>query len=131
MWKLKNLGPIFKPPTPTYLPATSPTRGPHRHCDRNTEWRCGSGECVPLYSRCDLNRNCRDGSDERNCRKFMLLFNFCFPFQILSLTKTLQNPFKWTWNFSFFIIFVVFFKFWKKMGVDVLGICSIVKMVLA
>lgn len=52
---------------------TRPTRPPQtRDCHRNAEWKCGSGECIPLYARCNVQYDCRDGSDERSCRKFFL-----------------------------------------------------------
>lgn len=35
-----------------------------------TQLRCGSGECLPLGQRCDLQLNCQDGSDEDNCGMF-------------------------------------------------------------
>ncbi|KAG8199828.1 hypothetical protein JTE90_000916 [Oedothorax gibbosus] len=31
------------------------------------EWRCGSGECIDHTSRCNMKRDCRDNSDEKNC----------------------------------------------------------------
>ena len=36
-------------------------------CDEIGEWTCGDGSCIPLASKCDGQRQCRDGSDEQNC----------------------------------------------------------------
>jgi len=36
-------------------------------CDAETQFRCGSGECKPLCTRCDGRRDCADSSDEFNC----------------------------------------------------------------
>ncbi|VBB34591.1 unnamed protein product [Acanthocheilonema viteae] len=37
-----------------------------RQCPE-TFWECGSGECVPLETRCDGLQACSDGSDEMHC----------------------------------------------------------------
>lgn len=34
------------------------------------EFRCGSGECVRLTWKCDRDPDCKDKSDEADCRKF-------------------------------------------------------------
>jgi len=44
-------------------------------------YRCGSGECVAGKLLCDGMWNCRDGSDERNCRLSGILFLFRFKIQ--------------------------------------------------
>ncbi|XP_069502497.1 SCO-spondin-like [Ambystoma mexicanum] len=31
------------------------------------QFRCGTGECLPYYKKCDLQQDCQDGSDEANC----------------------------------------------------------------
>jgi len=36
-------------------------------CDAETQFRCDSGECKPLCTRCDGRRDCADSSDEFNC----------------------------------------------------------------
>ena len=33
------------------------------------QFSCVSGECVHLERRCDLQKDCADGSDERDCGK--------------------------------------------------------------
>lgn len=47
------------PPPPTQPPAC-----------RDDEFTCGDGACIPASRRCDRRRDCRDASDEANCRKF-------------------------------------------------------------
>lgn len=70
--------PPFRPTRPTL--ATTTTRmylPPRAHCSRD-EWLCNSGECIPLRAHCDGNYDCRDYSDERSCRKFMICTFFAF-----------------------------------------------------
>ena len=44
----------------------------------STEFRCSNGQCVSSrFSRCTGFRTCTDGSDERNCSKFLIYFD-CF-----------------------------------------------------
>ena len=39
----------------------------------STEFRCSNGQCVSSrFSRCTGFRTCTDGSDERNCSKFLI-----------------------------------------------------------
>ncbi|CAG9532239.1 unnamed protein product [Cercopithifilaria johnstoni] len=44
-----------------------------RRCPENF-WECGSGECVPLETRCDGLQACSDGSDEMHCGLNFALF---------------------------------------------------------
>lgn len=65
---------------------TRPTRPPQtRDCHRNAEWKCGSGECIPLYARCNVQYDCRDGSDERSCRKFFFILRHIFSYYYYNL----------------------------------------------
>ena len=36
-------------------------------------FRCSNRQCIRSSDRCDGNRDCTDGSDERNCSKFLVL----------------------------------------------------------
>ena len=36
-------------------------------------WKCANGICVPSLYVCDGEDNCGDGSDERNCRKLVIM----------------------------------------------------------
>ena len=40
-------------------------------CDP-TYFRCRNSHCIPGRWRCDNDRDCFDGSDEKNCRKYNL-----------------------------------------------------------
>ena len=48
----------------------TPTR-PRPRCYSN-EWQCNSGECIPMSALCDARSDCRDDSDEDNCRKLLI-----------------------------------------------------------
>lgn len=39
------------------------------------QFSCASGECVHLNHRCDLQRDCADGSDEKDCSKIWSMFS--------------------------------------------------------
>ncbi|KAK3550975.1 hypothetical protein QTP70_011460 [Hemibagrus guttatus] len=60
-------GPTGQPGSST-LPPITPTRRPlvPSPCSAK-QFTCGSGECVRLEKKCDLHKDCADGSDERNC----------------------------------------------------------------
>ena len=36
-------------------------------CDGDTDFSCSDGTCVPIVNRCDLVKDCSDGSDEMDC----------------------------------------------------------------
>ena len=58
-------------------------------CDESSEFRCDSGRCITKTARCDRQKHCRDGSDERGCgNPLPLLINCWFTLIILSLIKT-------------------------------------------
>ena len=40
---------------------------------RSGEFQCVNGDCIPESERCDDKYDCRDRSDEENCRKFLSL----------------------------------------------------------
>lgn len=46
-----------------------------RTCDSHTEFTCNNGRCISLQYVCNGVNNCYDNgtSDERNCRKFILI----------------------------------------------------------
>ncbi|XP_015209797.2 SCO-spondin [Lepisosteus oculatus] len=56
-----------RPPIPTVPvgPEIRPTPVPHP-CSAK-QFLCGTGECVHLDRRCDLQNDCQDGSDEKDC----------------------------------------------------------------
>ena len=37
-----------------------------------TEYACKDGSCVPMVERCDGKTNCKDASDEENCKYIYL-----------------------------------------------------------
>lgn len=46
------------------------TVGPDYRCDNHTEFACRTNyRCVPLWSVCNGQNDCRDNSDEQECRK--------------------------------------------------------------
>ncbi|KAG5268284.1 hypothetical protein AALO_G00210820 [Alosa alosa] len=52
-------------PTPIPTPVTPVPPGPSPCSDK--QFTCSSGECVHLDKRCDLHKDCADGSDEADC----------------------------------------------------------------
>ena len=44
-------------------------------CDQDTEYTCRDGQCVPLVYRCNGRVECRDSSDESNCRELFYFLN--------------------------------------------------------
>ena len=40
----------------------------YRSCSAG-QFICDTGKCIPQHWRCDRDDDCRDGSDERGCRK--------------------------------------------------------------
>ena len=49
------------------------------------QFRCGSGECIPLSQKCDRSIDCIDQSDEKECGEFQFL-SYC-AFQFLSYAR--------------------------------------------
>ena len=41
-------------------------------CDPSVEFTCDIGQCISIDQRCDDNKDCIDGSDEHQCKQFVL-----------------------------------------------------------
>lgn len=57
----------------------SPTVGPAYRCDNHTQFVCKTNyRCVPLWSVCNGQNDCRDNSDEQGCGESLLSkYNRC------------------------------------------------------
>lgn len=51
------------------------------------EFRCANGECVRLTWKCDGDPDCKDKSDEFECREFLFSFHFFQELYILRCVK--------------------------------------------
>lgn len=56
-------------PVPTWAPAPPPVPG---RCSRGQFMCRRPPHCIPDWQRCDGQIHCQDGSDEAQCRKFLL-----------------------------------------------------------
>lgn len=39
-----------------------------KKCENSTQWQCASGQCISKVWRCDFDKDCHDGSDEKDCQ---------------------------------------------------------------
>ena len=64
----------------------------------NEEFRCGSGQCIPLDWQCDGEQDCPEGLDEWDnlCSKYLFLSHYCqlFPVSCLDKNKTEESKCK-------------------------------------
>ncbi|CAC5369514.1 CORIN [Mytilus coruscus] len=69
----------------------------------NTEFRCGSGRCIPLSQKCDRIGQCLDGSDEgaicdpMNAVSCIFESPYLCGYTVLS-NSSLTNEYKWLWT---------------------------------
>jgi len=73
---------VNAPDEPTPITPSAETRPTYVHClrlctdcDSTQEFRCNTGHCIPRRFRCDGRIQCRDTSDERNCRTGLSLWH--------------------------------------------------------
>ncbi len=65
---LESVTDLFMPSIICSDNSTRPSPPPVWYCQPN-EFRCEySGQCIPSYLRCDGRRDCKDNSDETNCK---------------------------------------------------------------
>lgn len=60
-----------------------------RKCS-DKEFRCSDGSCIAEHWFCDGDTDCKDGSDEENCRKYLTFFS-AFNSQKLSILCIIQD----------------------------------------
>ena len=56
-----------------------------------SQFRCANGQCIPQNYRCDYRYQCRDGSDEENCRPIVQPFPFAVPPLPLNTKKWIKG----------------------------------------
>lgn len=64
-WQCRKKGCCFDPSSQNTIWCFSPERP--RSCNKNTEFSCTTGQCIPLNQKCDGFIQCSDASDEQLC----------------------------------------------------------------